>query len=213
MTNAEKQIEICLIEDQPQIRSGIEFIVNSNPGFSCVAFPDAEQALEYMASARPHVVLMDINLPGLSGIECTRIISRKYPEVLIMMCTVFEDTVKIFEALKAGAKGYILKRVAGETLIEAIRDLLRGGAPMSSDIARKVVNSFREQQTKNEHYPELTKKESEILNYLAVGFGNKQIADKMFVSVNTVRTHIYHIYEKLHVTNRVEALNKIKKPS
>jgi DNA-binding NarL/FixJ family response regulator len=127
------------------------------------------------------------------------------------MCTVFENSEKIFNALKAGASGYILKRTAGATLVDAIKELLNGGAPMSSDIARKVVNSFRDGQPEENHADSLTKKENEILDLLAKGYSNKEIADTLFVSLNTVRTHIYHMYEKLHVRNRVEALNKINR--
>jgi DNA-binding NarL/FixJ family response regulator len=125
-----------------------------------------------------------------------------------MMCTAYEDDDSIFRALAAGAKGYILKRSAGDTLIEAIRDLHEGGSPMSSAIARKVVESFQQVQTSKSQKNSLTQRENEILDLLAQGFRNKEIASQLFVSVNTIRTHIYNIYEKLHVQNRVEALNK-----
>jgi len=206
-----KPIEICVIEDHEEIRNGIVFIINTYPDFHCTSYKNGEDALKGLKKNLPDVVLMDINLPGINGIECTRLIKEANPAVLIMMCTVFEDSEKIFDALKAGASGYILKRTAGETLIDAIKELLKGGAPMSSDIARKVVNSFQETRTQKTKYPELTNKENEILDLLADGYGNKEIADRLYVSVNTVRTHIYHIYEKLHVHNRIEALNKIKK--
>lgn len=210
--SANKQKQICVIEDHHDIRSGIEFILNSYPDFNCISFHNAEEALNAIKKNLPDVILMDINLPGINGIECTRLIKETHPEVLIMMCTVFEDSEKIFDALKAGAKGYILKRTAGEKLVEAIKELLNGGAPMSSDIARKVVNSFQEQKTVTADHPRLTKKENEILKLLSQGYGNKEIGEQLFVSVNTVRTHVYRIYEKLHVNNRVEAVNKMKKP-
>jgi DNA-binding NarL/FixJ family response regulator len=206
-----KTTEICVVEDHEDIRNGIVFIINTYPGFHCTSHKNGEDALKGFKKSMPDVVLMDINLPGMNGIECTRQLKEMYPAVQIMMCTVFEDTEKIFDALKAGANGYILKRTAGETLIDAIHELLRGGAPMSSDIARKVVNSFQQARSPRSASPELTNKENEILDLLASGYGNKEIADRLCVSVNTVRTHIYHIYEKLHVHNRVEALNKIKK--
>jgi DNA-binding NarL/FixJ family response regulator len=206
-----KTTEICVIEDHEDIRNGLIFIINTQPNFRCVAFKNCEDAIDGIGNYVPDVILMDINLPGMNGIECTRILKERHPSVLIMMCTVFEDTEKIFDALKAGASGYILKRTAGEILLEAIKDLINGGAPMSSDIARKVVNSFRETKKIPEKHPELTNKESEILDLLSKGFGNKEIAEQLFISVNTVRTHIYHIYEKLHVNNRIEALNKLKK--
>ncbi len=183
-------------------------MINSYSDFFCRSYANAEEALEDIKRSRPQVVLMDINLPGMNGIECTRLIKAMYPDIQIMMCTIFEDSEKIFDALKAGANGYILKKAAGETLINDIKELINGGAPMSSDIARKVVNSFSQPPMTKNHEATLTKRENEILDMLGKGYGNKEIADKLFVSVYTVRTHIYHIYEKLHVRNRVEALNK-----
>lgn len=212
MKTNSQQKEIVVIEDHAGIRKGMEFIINSYQNFHCVSFQSAEEAIQELEKNEPDVILMDINLPGMDGIECTRIIREMYPHVLIMMCTVFEDNDKIFDALKAGAKGYILKRTAGEILIEAINDLLKGGAPMSGDIARKVVSSFEERKAETSDYPGLTKKENEILKLLSQGYSNKEIADRLFVSVNTIRTHVYHIYEKLHVNNRMEAVNKMKKP-
>lgn len=205
------KIEICVVEDHEEIRNGIEFIISMYPDFNCTTFGNAEEALKEIKETNPQVVLMDINLPGINGIECTRLIKEANPATLVMMCTVFEDSEKIFDALKAGASGYILKRTAGQALIEAIRELLRGGAPMSTEIARKVVDSFSKSGIQQASYTELTNKENEILDLLASGYGNKEIASLLYISVNTVRTHIYHIYEKLHVHNRVEALNKIKK--
>ncbi len=208
--NSLNPIEICVTEDHDEIRNGIAFMINTHPGFHCTGCKSGEEALALFKKLPVSLALMDIGLPGMDGIECTRLIKELYPDTLIMMCTVFEDNGKIFDALKAGASGYILKKAAGETLIDAIKELLNGGAPMSSAIARKVVGSFRSDQRDKLKYAELTNKENEILGLLADGYGNKEIADRLFVSVNTVRTHVYHIYAKLHVRNRIEALNKIK---
>lgn len=203
-------INVSIIEDHPEMREGMLFILRSEPDFQCNSFSNAEDALESFRLSAPDVILMDINLPGIDGIECTRKIKELYPEILVMMCTVLEDSEKIFNALKAGANGYLLKRSAGQTLIQSIKDLVNGGAPMSSAIARKVVNSFKETETTQMHTEEplLTKRENEILDLISKGYANKEIAAKLTVSLHTIRTHIYHIYEKLHVHNRVEALNK-----
>lgn len=204
------QIHILLVEDRPEIREGFLFIINSFSGFVCKAVSSAEEAIAEVTKSTPDVILMDIQLKNMNGIECTRILKRQYPKVLIMMCTVFEDPENIFEALKAGASGYILKRSSSETLIDAIKELLNGGAPMSSAIARKVVAYFQNPIKNVVTEAQLTEKETQILDMLAKGHGNKHISDQLFISINTVKTHIRHIYEKLQVNNRVEALNKIK---
>lgn len=201
-------IHVAVIEDHHDIREGMSFLIESNDEFICRAYGTAEDALEAFREFLPDVVLMDINLPGMDGIACTRIIKEKYPSVHIMMCTVYEDDEKIFRALSAGASGYMLKRSAGDNLLDAIRELKRGGAPMSSSIARKVVASFRQAPSTSPETALLTPRENEILDLLAQGFRNKEIAEQLHVSVNTIRTHIYNIYEKLHVQNRIEALNK-----
>ncbi len=206
---ANKIIQVALIEDHEDIRMGISYIINNHPDFKCIAYANAEESLKGFEKHLPDVVLMDINLPGIDGIECTKLIKKKYPEVLIMMCTVYEDSNKIFSALKAGANAYILKRTAGEALLDAIKELINGGSPMSSEIARKVVNSFNTELNGPVNDDALlTKRENEILDYIAKGYRNKEIADLLHVSSNTIRCHIYNIYEKLHVQSRVEALNK-----
>jgi DNA-binding NarL/FixJ family response regulator len=203
----EKKIRVALVEDHLEIREGLSYIINNTPGFFCEVFENAEVAAEGILQDNYDIVLMDINLPGMNGIECTRIIKEKNPNLPIMMCTAYEDDENIFKALAAGAKGYILKRAAGDNLIEAIKDLHNGGSPMSSAIARRVVDSFQRPVMTGAGF-NLTARENEILDLLSQGFRNKEIADRLFVSVNTIRTHIYNIYEKLHVQNRVEALNK-----
>jgi DNA-binding NarL/FixJ family response regulator len=160
------------------------------------------------------VVLMDINLGGMSGIECVRVLKPMYPDILYMMCTVYEEDEKIFEALSAGANGYILKKTAPGKLLEAIKELNEGGAPMSSQIARKVVAAFRGKTVAEGPVQEdksiniLSGREKEILEHLSKGLLYKEIANNLFISPETVRKHVYHIYEKLHVNNRVEAVNK-----
>ncbi len=202
-------IHVALIEDHEDIRLGISFIINNHPEFKCMSYQNAELALEAFELNQPQVVLMDINLPGMNGIECTKLLRKKYPKILIMMCTVYEDSNKIFSALKAGAHAYILKRTEDSALLEAISELVNGGSPMSGEIARKIVNSFNTEINGPIHDEAiLTKRENEILDYLAQGFRNKEIADKLNVSTNTIRCHIYNIYDKLHVQSRIEALNK-----
>ncbi len=203
-----KNIRLAIIEDHNKIRDGIVHLLSKESDFSCKAYSTAEEAIQDFNEALPDVVLMDIGLPGMDGIACTQLIRSNYPGVLIMMCTIYEDDDKIFKALSAGANGYILKRSAGDNLIEAIKDLCNGGAPMSGTIAKKVVASFQKSPKLSEPIVALTERENEILDLLAQGFRNKEVAAKLFVSVNTIRTHIYNIYEKLHVQSRIEALNK-----
>lgn len=208
----EQQIKVAVIEDHPEIRQGVSFMLNNQEGFTSEAFASAEEALIGIAQSLPDVILMDIGLPGMSGIECTRLVKEKYPNVHILICSSYEEDDKIFAALSAGANGYIVKRAAGNKLFDAIQDIYNGGIPMSSSIARKVVAHFQQVKTipSVEASTEfsLTVRENEILDLLAQGLRNKEIADKLFVSANTIRTHIYNIYDKLHVQTRVEALNK-----
>jgi DNA-binding NarL/FixJ family response regulator len=209
-----ENIHVAVVEDNSEIRQGVSFIINSTEGFSCIAFGNAEEALEKIPNKLPEVVLMDINLPGINGIECTRKLKEKYPELQIMICSVYDDDDNVFNALEAGANGYIVKSAAGEKLLSSIRELHNGGSPMSSSIARKVVarfqrlNSGKALQSEPKEDFSLTTRENEILDLLAQGYRNKELAEKLFVSVNTIRTHVYNVYEKLHVNSRIEALNK-----
>ena len=209
-----ENIHVAVVEDNSEIRQGVSFIINSTEGFSCIAFGNAEEALEKIPNKLPEVVLMDINLPGINGIECTRKLKEKYPELQIMICSVYDDDDNVFNALEAGANGYIVKSAAGEKLLLSIRELHNGGSPMSSSIARKVVarfqrlNSGKALQSEPKEDYSLTTRENEILDLLAQGYRNKELAEKLFVSVNTIRTHVYNVYEKLHVNSRIEALNK-----
>jgi RNA polymerase sigma factor (sigma-70 family) len=211
-------ISVCIVDDNKDIRSALEQIILMAEGYTLAgSYADAEEALLKIPAAKPNVVLMDINLgDGESGIDCVRQLKPQYPEILFMMCTIYEEDEKIFEALKAGANGYILKKTAPGKLLDALRELHEGGAPMSSQIARKVVNAFQKMSTEQSGGPTaiakaisiLSNRENEILELLAKGMLYKEIAARLFISQETVRKHVYHIYEKLHVNNRVEAINK-----
>lgn len=207
-------ITVCIVDDTQDIRSALEQIILMSDGYKLLAgFETAEEAIRKIPLLRPNVVLMDINLgEGENGIDCVRRLKVDNPEILFMMCTVYEDDEKIFEALSAGASGYILKKTAPQRLLEAIKELQEGGAPMSSQIARKVVAAFRnkplEVAAESPHLSKLSNREKEILEHLAKGLLYKEIAATLFISQETVRKHVYHIYEKLHVNNRVEAINK-----
>ena len=208
-------ITVCIVDDTKDIRSALEQIVTMSEGYQLLgSCSTAEEALIKIPDLKPNVVLMDINLgEGESGIDVVKHLKADYPDILFMMCTVYEDDEKIFEALTAGANGYILKKTAPHKLLEAIRELQEGGAPMSSQIARKVVQAFQQNKTAGAEATEhtlsvLSNREKEILELLAKGMLYKEIAASLFISQETVRKHVYHIYEKLHVNNRVEAINK-----
>lgn len=198
---------IAIVEDNPTIRAGLEELVTGLKGCRCVgAFGSAEDALRKLPTLKPELVLMDINLPNLSGIECTARLRDLLPDARMLMLTVYEDEERIFQALKAGASGYILKRAGKQEIIEAINELRAGGAPMTSAVARKVVDSFCERRPNEEL--QLTRRETEILDCLARGLSNKEIAGQLSLSVETVGWHLKQVYEKLHVHGRTEAAVK-----
>lgn len=208
---------VCIVDDNLDIRTALEEIVLMSDEHRLLgSFASAAEAIQKIPILKPQVVLMDINLgEGENGIDCVRHIKADHPEILFMMCTVYEDDEKIFEALSAGASGYILKKTAPTKMLEALKELKDGGAPMSSQIARKVVAAFQnrpaEQATAGQSDPALntlSNREREIIELLAKGMLYKEIAASLFISQETVRKHVYHIYEKLHVNNRVEAINK-----
>lgn len=208
-------ITVAIVEDNKDIREALEMIIRMSDTCKLVgSYPSAEDAVIGLPKSLPNVVLMDINLGGMSGIECVRQVKPLHPEILFMMCTVYEEDEKIFEALAVGANGYILKKTAPNRMLEAIRELNDGGAPMSSQIARKVVAAFSHGAPGNPFIPGprkldgLSNRETEILELLAKGLLYKEIAVQLSISQETVRKHVYHIYEKLHVNNRVEAVNK-----
>ncbi|MCG3157609.1 MAG: Response regulator protein VraR [bacterium] len=202
-------INVAIVEDIDDIRNGLAYLINGSEGFRCVAkCSSAEAALEELADQEADVVLMDIELPGMSGIECIRRLKSDFPELQIMMLTIYEDDDKIFDSLMAGASGYILKKTQPARLLEAIQDLHHGGSPMSSQIARRVVQIFQQMRTPAKEMEHLSRREQEILSYLAKGFLYKEIATTLGISIETVRTHLHKIYEKLHVHNRTEAVLK-----
>jgi DNA-binding NarL/FixJ family response regulator len=199
---------VAIVEDDRRLRATLEQIVDDAPGLRCLeTFDCAEDALRDIPANRPNLVLMDINLPNLSGIECTARLKSQFPDLQILMLTVYEDTDSIFKALKAGASGYLLKRSDPSEIIEAIHDVRAGGAPMTSQIARKVVQSFRDTSpTRAQTEEELSRREEEILDLLSKGYLLKEIAEQLSLSPNTVKTHLRHIYDKLHVRSRTEAV-------
>lgn len=208
-----KEITVCIVDDVSELRQALEEIVSSSDGYRCIGtMSNAAEAISKIPILKPDVVLMDINLGvGESGIDCVRDLKPLLPTTNFMMCTVYEDDEKIFEALSAGASGYILKKTEPPKLMEAIKELHEGGAPMSSQIARKVVFAFRDKPLSPAHssaIEQLSHREKQILEELSRGLMYKEIANVLFISPETVRKHVYHIYEKLHVTNRVEAVNK-----
>jgi DNA-binding NarL/FixJ family response regulator len=204
----ESEIRVVIVEDTDVIRESLQMLVSGSAGFKCVSvLTNAEDALIEIPKLCPDIVIMDIGLPGISGIECVRKLKGKCVNTQYLMCTVFEDDENIFEALKAGATGYILKKTPPAKILEAITDLHNGGSPMSGQIARRVIQVMH-QPKKNEALETLTERETEILQLLAKGFRYKEIGDQLNISIATVRTHIHNIYEKLQVQSRTDALNK-----
>ncbi len=202
-------ITITIVEDLDEVRNGLKSFLALSEGFKVLdTFNTAEEALHDIPKLKPDIVIMDINLPGMNGIECIRQVKSKVPHTQFMMFTVYENDEKVFDALKAGASGYLLKNTGLVQLIESLKELHNGGSPMSSNIARKLVSVFREQEKNNGPVETLSNRENEILLLLSKGLLYKEIADQLFIATNTVRQHIHKIYEKLHVQNRTEALNK-----
>jgi len=203
--------KLAIVEDNKVIRESLMEFVQADPEFRCVCTcATAEEALKVIPRHQPEIVLMDVQLPGLSGIECTAQLKQLLPALHIIMVTVYEDTDRIFKALRAGACGYLLKRCTPDELLAAIREVKLGGAPMSREIARKVIVSFQEPVAAAAQVEDLSPREREILELLAQGFPNKAIADRVGVSDGTVRWHLRHVYHKLHVRSRTEAALKFR---
>jgi DNA-binding NarL/FixJ family response regulator len=202
-------ITIAIVEDLDEVRDGLKNFISLSQDFKVLnTFNSAEDAIVDIPRLKPDIVIMDINLPGMNGIECIRRIKDKSPDTQFMMFTVYENDEKVFEALKAGASGYLLKNTGLVQLIESLKELHNGGSPMSANIARKLVSLFRDPKSEKQNLEILSHRENEILQLLAKGLLYKEIADQLSISVSTVRQHIHHIYEKLHVQNRTEAINK-----
>lgn len=205
-------IKVVVIEDQKETRDMLSILVNGSEGYECLAgFESSEEAIRDIPLLQPHVALVDINLPGISGTECVARLKELCPSLQCIMCTSLEDSETIFTALQAGASGYITKSATPAKILEAITDAHNGGSPMSSQIARKVVSFFQQKEgaKNNAELQKLSGREQEILDYLAKGYRYKEIAATLFLSIETVRKHIYNIYEKLQVDSRTDALNKV----
>lgn len=207
-------ITVSIVEDNEQLRTTLARVLNRSEGFRCVShYGSAEAALEGLPRDRPEVVLMDINLPGLNGVECVRQLKPRLPDTQAIMLTVYEDTDNIFNALAAGAAGYLLKRTKTPELLEAIREVQRGGSPMTTHIARKVTQSFQRSGPSPQPAENLSQREQEVLDCLSQGLIYKEIAEKLGISYETVHTYIRRIYEKLQVRTRTEAVAKfLKRP-
>ena len=201
--------KVAIVEDNATLRQYLAELITNTAGYRCVcACESAEEALEKIPAQRPHVVLMDIHLPGESGIACTARLREKMPKIQVIMLTVYKDIKMIFQALKAGACGYVLKRADEQEILAAIAEVRAGGAPMTSQVARMVVRSFLEEPADRSETEHLSPREMEILALVAQGRANKEIAGKLHISPGTVRIHLSHIYEKLHVRCRTEAAVK-----
>ena len=204
-------IKIAIVEDDRTTREGLEMIINLAPGFRCICTcMTAEDALIMLPKHAPDVVLMDIQLPKMSGIECVAELKVLLPTVQVIMVTVYEDPDRIFCALRAGACGYLLKRSTPEQVLTAIRDVQTGGVPMSSEIARKVIAHFQEQETAAADVEGLSAREREVLDLVVRGLSNKEIVGRLGITIEGVRWHLRNIYEKLHVHSRTEVLVKFR---
>lgn len=205
-------ISVAIVEDNAGIAEELVQIISEEPGLSCVCVcRNLKTALQKIPAAAPDVIVMDIQLPDGSGIECTARLKRQLPTSQILMFTVYEDSEQIYKALEAGASGYILKRAAADGIVRAIREIKDGGVPMTGEVARKVIQTFRKSPTAEDVKDKLTRREEEIMELLVMGCLSKEIADRLSIGLETVNSHLKHIYEKLHVRSRTEAVIKYLK--
>lgn len=203
------RITICLVEDDSRIRWGLAAILQEEPDFECIGeFASAEEALKHVPNLKPKVVIMDVNLPGMSGIDCVQRLTACENPPQVVMLTVRQDSEIIFASLAAGACGYLLKPPTASQLVDAVRDVFAGGAPMTASIARRVAQSFKKQAAKNPELQSLSPREMEVLELLAKGFAYKEVAADLEISYSTVQRHIESIYRKLHVHSRTHAVTK-----
>lgn len=201
------QITVAVVEDNTDLREGLTQLIQGTPGYSCVgSFSSCDQLLSGLESLKPNVVLMDIGLPGMSGIEGVQRVKARQPGTEVLMLTVFEDEKKIFDSICAGASGYLLKKTQPARILEAIHEIHEGGAPMTAKIARKVLTAFQSAMPSLPPDVQLSEREKEVLSGLVKGLSYKMIADQCSISIDTVRSHIRHIYEKLHVNSKVQAV-------
>ena len=209
MTEAAAALKVGIIEDQPKIREGLRSLIDGTDGYRCVgSFGSMEEALAKVAYELPDVLLVDIGLPGMSGIEGTRRLKDRYPSLAVLMLTVYDDDRRIFDAMCAGACGYLLKKTPPARLLESLKEVVGGGAPMSPEVARRVVALFREIRPPERADYQLTAHEIRILALLVEGHNYKTAADELGVSINTIRFHMRSIYEKLQVHSKSEAVSK-----
>jgi DNA-binding NarL/FixJ family response regulator len=207
-----KVINVAIVDDDEEIRTGLRWIIDNTDGYHLTGvYKNYTEAVSGIEADQPDVVLMDIGLPGKSGIECVRELKLRFPAVQFVMQTVYADDENIFQSLRAGAVGYLLKKTPTAKFLQAISDAYNGGAPMSGEISRKVLNYFQEPAKKKSADYQLSEREMEVLKALTEGHSYKAIADKLFVSVHTVRFHLHNIYDKLHVSSRAEAVAKVMK--
>jgi len=203
-----RTIKVAIVEDLRDIREGLAQLMNATPGYRCTGYASMEEAIEKIPHNLPDLVLSDIGLPGMDGISGIAILKQRFPELLILMLTVYDDNERIFDALCAGACGYLLKKTPWPKLVEALKEAVEGGSPMSPEVARRVINLFREIKPPKEATYELTPHEVRLLRMLVEGHSYKTAANELKVSVNTIKFHLRHIYEKLQVHTKSEAVAK-----
>ena len=207
-------VKVAIVEDNKTTRESLRTIIDLSPDYRCVCVcQTAEEALSLIPKHQPEVILMDIQLPKMSGVECVARIKEMMPQAQVIMVTVYQDPDRIFRALRAGASGYLLKRATPDMVVNAIRDVQQGGVPMSAEIARKVIGYFQTQPVAAPEIEKLSPRELEILNLIAPGFSNKEIADRLGISIESIRWHLKNIYHKLHVHSRTEAASKMRSHS